>query len=300
VRDVPQIVLDRCAANAPIITAEEVAVWPPGSLDRLMADGVLKATHNAMSVCCEACGLDHVERVEYIESPPDSELRAYIPCPVNGRVRVPLDKLRRWIVCKKMLPGGGAITGRSPETTKRQGKHHPAKRSWTQADLDDAIREFKAKRASTYNDLVSGVKQRKAGAEKSARALFGRNAIVRALGVRSVAMVSRSSVWQAIADELKLRVPNSGRLKKHGLSQRIGMEIALEDKAEATSQTGLDQAVRRETIQLIEKSMPANEAAATIGKLQRGGLTDDAARDLVEVFVEQKRDERTRKVRQLP
>ncbi len=56
------------------------------------------------------------------------------------------------------------------------------KRSWTQTDLDDAIQRYKAQRSSNYSELVSNVKQGKAGAKKSARAMFGRNAIVRALG----------------------------------------------------------------------------------------------------------------------
>ncbi len=172
------------------------------------------------------------------------------------------------------------------------------KQSWTQADLDQAIREYKAKRASTYNDLVVGAKWGKAGAKKSARDLFGRNAIVRALGVKSAAMVSGSSVWQSIADELRLR--GRSRSTSTQKSQRIGLDISLEDQAVASSAPILDHAIQLETTRLIEKSMPANEAEATIEKLRRGEITDDKARELVEVFAQQQRDQRTRKVRQMP
>jgi len=290
------VLIDRAQAKTPIVAADEVATWPDGRLDQFLADGVLKATSNAATVACDACGHDHVEKVEYIQSPPDAELRAYISCPENGRVRVPLGRLKQWIVNKKKLTGMGLLAANGHEPAKRREKHPPAKRSWTKADLDEAIREYKAKRASTYNDLVSALKQGKAGAKKSARELFGRNAIVRALGVRSAAMVSGSPVWQAIADELGLR----GRSTAHRHPQRIGFDIALEDQAEATSEPVLDQTIQRETIRLIEKSMPAKEAEATIEKLQRGDLTDDAARELVEVLVQQQQDDRNCKVRQAP
>lgn len=300
VHDVPQFVLDRAGAKDPIFTADEVAVWPDGLLNQLAAGGVLKASGNAESATCDACGHDHVEKVEYIKSPPNTELRAYITCPENGRVRVPLGRLKQWVVDKQKLLDAGLVHAPHQESKKRQGKEQPAKLSWTQLDLDEAIREHKAKRASRYNDLVSGVKQGKAGAKKSARELFGRNAIVRALGVRSAAMVSGSSVWQAIADELGLRGPSSSRSAANRHSKRVGLDIALEEQAEATSEPVLETAIRRETIQLIETSMPATEAQATIEKLQRGDLTDDAARELVDILVQQQQDDRNHRARQAP
>jgi hypothetical protein len=195
------------------------------------------------------------------------------------------------------------VTGRSCAAEasggrKQRGKRAPAKRSWTQTDLDEAIREYKAKRASNYGDLVDGVKRGKPGAKKSDRQLFGRNVIVRALGVKSPAMVSNSTVWQGIADDLGLR----GCTKKGGRArgQRSGMEIALEEQAVASGNSAADQAIRRETIRLIEGAMPQKEAEATLEKLQRGEITDDQARELVEVHAEQKRDDRSRKLRQAP
>jgi hypothetical protein len=308
VPDVPQFVLDRAAAKESIFTADEVAIWPTGMLDELVSNGVLIATENATSVVCDSCGNDHIEKVEYIEAPAGTGLRAYIFCDENGRVRVPLDRLRCWLVNRSKLTEAGLIapplddarsrqSGRA-DSLKRSSSKQTQKRSWTQVDLDEAIRKYKAERASTYNDLVDGVKQGRAGARKSARDLFGRNVVVRALGVKSAAMVSNSPVWQAIADELKLRGPS--RSKSRRPTQRIGLDIAVEDQAQAVSTPVLDQAVQQETIRLIEKSMPATEAEATIEKLLRGEISDDAARDIVDVFAEQERDKRTRKVRQAP
>ncbi len=109
--EVPQFILDRAQAKEPIFTADEVATWSDSLFDQLITDGVLKATDNAASVSCDACGQDHVEKIEYIESPPGKELRAYVPCPENGRIRVPLGRLRRWIVSKTRLVEAGLIAG---------------------------------------------------------------------------------------------------------------------------------------------------------------------------------------------
>jgi hypothetical protein len=58
----------------------------------------LTAATNATSVVCDACAGDHVEEVVYVESPPGTELRAFIRCPAEGRVAVPLERLRCWQV----------------------------------------------------------------------------------------------------------------------------------------------------------------------------------------------------------
>ncbi len=102
--DLPQFILDRLRAGDAIITAEEVALWPAGILDQLLADGSLQPTDNARSIACDACGRDHVEEVLYVQSPPGSDLRAYIPCPELGRTQVPLDRLRCWVISRSNLP----------------------------------------------------------------------------------------------------------------------------------------------------------------------------------------------------
>jgi hypothetical protein len=308
VSDVPQFILDRALAKEPIFTADEVAAWPNGMLDQLTDEGILAATDNAQSVVCDACGHDHVETVEYVSAPPGTALRAYIFCDENGRVRVPLDRLRRWVVHRTILVKSGLI---APDTTdtrahrsdhtakpkRSDGKQAP-KRSWTQVDLDEAIRKYKSQRASAYRDLVNGVKQGLPGAIKSARDLFGRNVIMRALGVKSAAMVSKSLVWQAIADDLQLRRPAQSAPRRP--KQRMGLDMAMEDQAQATGTSILGQVVEQEAIRLIKNAMPAAMADATIEKLRRGDITDDDARELVAVFQQQQSDQQTHTVRQTP
>lgn len=69
-----------------LVEADEVESWPNGLVEKLVTDGVISPTDNALSVGCDACALDHIERVEYVESPDSSGLRAYITCPDLGRV----------------------------------------------------------------------------------------------------------------------------------------------------------------------------------------------------------------------
>lgn len=298
-RELPEFVLERARDKEPVFSADEVAAWPDGLLEQLVADGVLKATSNAATVTCNSCGHDHVETVEYIQSPPGTNLRAYISCPENGRVRVPFSRLRRWNVNRERLPVPKDQDTYSDANNKRKnGGRRGAvpKRSWTQLDLDDAIRAYKARRASRYGDLVDGVQRGQQGARKAAREIFGRNALVRVLGVRSPAMVTNSPAWQEIADELRLRDHVSK--KRRAPAQRIGIEIAQDEQAVASGESVVDEVVRRETVALVEKAMPALEAEATIEKLQRGEITDDQARELVNVSADQKRDDRMRRIRQ--
>ena len=184
-----------------------------------------------------------------------------------------------------------------PESLKKSRSKKSPKdlKSWTQSDLDQAIRKYKADRSSTFYDLVEGVNKGLSGAKKSARKMFGRNAVARELKVRSPAMVTNSPEWQAIADTLDLR---KGKSSKAGSNRKkIGLEIALEEQAQACVLTGADSAVRSETISLINEKMPNVEAKATIEQLQSGKITDDQARELLAELSAQLRDSRSRQVR---
>lgn len=180
----------------------------------------------------------------------------------------------------------GALSTAIPES-----KDTP-NRSWTRSDLDNAIHEYKAKRASIYHNLVQAVKRGGEGAKNDARRLFGRNAVARALGVKAKAMVTYSPAWQQIANELGLRGSQKGKLAR---AQRVGLSIAIEQAAMASEE---DEVVRRETVELIKKSMPPEAAEPTIEKLYRREITDDEAREIIDTYADQNKDDRTHKVRQ--
>lgn len=185
--------------------------------------------------------------------------------------------------------------------SKTVGKEAGPSRSWTQVDLDNAIREYKAKRVPQYSDLVEGVRQQKPGAKKAAQQLFGRNALARALRVKAFAMVSKSEPWQEIATELQL--PRGRKKRPHlNRSKRIGLTIAEEKKASDESGRApvLDELVHKETIALLQGSLPPKEAEEAIGKLERGEMTDEGARELIDLYQSQRQDDKAKKVRWSP
>jgi len=63
---------------------------------RLSGNGFIREVENATSVLCDACAGGHVEEVIFISSPRGCPPRAYIYCPENGHVKVPLYRLRQW------------------------------------------------------------------------------------------------------------------------------------------------------------------------------------------------------------
>jgi excisionase family DNA binding protein len=98
VLDLPQFVLDRMLAEKPVFTADEVARWPDGLLSLLEDYELIQLTDNASSVVCDACGHDHVEPVTKLPLPNGAGFRAYMVCPYEGRIWVPLDRLRQWML----------------------------------------------------------------------------------------------------------------------------------------------------------------------------------------------------------
>lgn len=71
---------------------------PDGRVGQLARAGLLRQVGNVRCVPCDACAEHHLEEVTYIQSPPGSPVRAYIHCPDNGRVAVPLERLKMWAV----------------------------------------------------------------------------------------------------------------------------------------------------------------------------------------------------------
>lgn len=197
-----------------------------------------------------------------------------------------------------------AAEAKGPAAPVLKGK--PSLQPWTQADLDNAIRQYKAKRAAAYSDLYQAIKKNSSGAKKKAREMFGRNAIARALGVKSAAMVSKSPAWFAIAEGLGLglnRVRRTGT-RHTQLPGKIGHDIAVEEKSaapdvgadNAPADQQLETAERQETIRRIhamahagktakEKTDNSEAANVLIQKLQREECTDDQARHIVEMVL---------------
>jgi len=204
--------------------------------------------------------------------------------------------LIRWGQCE-VAEGGEATHQRIPRrldsaegasrnTSARLGKATaanppPPDRDWTQALVDHEVRRYKADRLADYNACRAAVRRGDPGASTRAQELFGRNAIARALELRSPGLLSKSPDWHAIARELNL--PCKANRIARAKPKRIGAEIASEEAAVESSTSILEQLVLDETVQLIRASMPSQFVEATIDKLMRGEMTDDQARQLVDL-----------------
>lgn len=119
----------------------------------------------------------------------------------------------------------------------------PVQRRWTERELNEAIREYRSKRASRYDELVKAVEKNRAGAKKAARKLFGRNNLARHFKCPK-AMVSDSIAWKSIAAELKLhgRTPGVGRGERKGLAMTIEQASNEKHKAEKRQEAASENA----------------------------------------------------------
>ena len=97
--DLLRQVLLRAECGAPSFCFDEVQAWAPGDLERLTHVGLLREGERARFVACDACEQWHSEEVIWRQSVRDvSGMRAYIPCPTEGGVHVPEERLRQWTV----------------------------------------------------------------------------------------------------------------------------------------------------------------------------------------------------------
>lgn len=126
--EIPPLILDRVRADAVLFTADDIATWPPDLLDELVACGVLRPEQPTRAISCDACGDDHVEIVQYVESPPGTGLRAYIQCPELGRVPVPTARLRCWSIDTSNASVVAALAQSDIE------QNAPATRKWPKPD----------------------------------------------------------------------------------------------------------------------------------------------------------------------
>jgi hypothetical protein len=92
------LIWERADLEAPVFHGDEVLAYGSEAFARLVALGLVQEIDAATAVVCDACGMGHAEDVVFVDSPVGSDLRAYITCPENGRVAVPIERLRRWSI----------------------------------------------------------------------------------------------------------------------------------------------------------------------------------------------------------
>jgi hypothetical protein len=143
VPEVPQFVFDRAAAEKPIFTADEIDRWPEELFAFLEGHDLIRETDNASSVVCDACGRDHVEPVIKLPLPDGTGFRAYMVCELEGRIPVPLRRLRQWMLNVPKLsemtgPLGVPLTAPAGSPPEKQAHMADAKQR-----LVDHMEEFR-------------------------------------------------------------------------------------------------------------------------------------------------------------
>lgn len=217
-----------------------------------------------------------------------------------------LEAVLRYLRQQSQPAGVGVPMAAPPATANSK---YPVPRSWTQPKLDAAIHEYVAERAGALKSLREAVQGDRKGAVESARDMFGRNEIARALGVKSRAMITKSAAWIEIADDLRLRPSPDGYrgLKRSG---KVGFDKAADDKAEAEGDLVADAVEWREDVggdgsEMTEKSATAYvrkhltgyEADAIIENIESGVVPPERVVKLVKTLLESRDDNRPRRRR---
>jgi hypothetical protein len=91
---------------------------------------------------------------------------------------------------------------RKPSGRSSQG--HAPLRPYTLKALEEEIVSYRTRHSAEYEQLRERIHAGDLAAILSARALFGRNRLVRSLGVKSGAMVSKTKAWKSIRADLHL------------------------------------------------------------------------------------------------
>lgn len=185
-----------------------------------------------------------------------------------------------------------------------------SKRSWTAGELNEAIREYRAKRASTIQQFTSVLENpnattsQKNRIRKNARKLFGRNAIARSLGVKSPRMVGESSAWKALAGMLELpRKKGDPTRRSSQQNNHIDAPDIPEIPRSAQKPYEADDASipadvlemkqdRDQTLKSIRKlatsggGVNRDQAQSLFDAYEQGEMTDEQVRQTVEMLLE--------------
>ncbi|MHC4403044.1 MAG: hypothetical protein ACYTG0_25565 [Planctomycetota bacterium] len=200
-------------------------------------------------------------------------------------------------------------------------KTRPAgRRSWNQAALDREIEDFKKKHFYEFEGFRRRIQDDDKKAIPEAQKLFGRNAISEDLTAPK-AMVSKSEVWQQLAEELG--IPHGSRKGRQGASRlkKVGYETVAESRNMAVVKTPEDEVAEKEILDRFREARKAAESklatakskrevgiletevrgiATLIDKLELGEITVDQAAQQLELIGSQRSDDQASTVPSRP
>ncbi|MFV0442554.1 MAG: hypothetical protein ACK5Q5_03180 [Planctomycetaceae bacterium] len=140
------------------------------------------------------------------------------------------------------------------------------KRSWTQETLNEAIRDHRLRNDKLFWKLKRRIKKGEPEAIKEAIQLFGRNSIVKLLGVKSPDMVTKSNEWKAIADELGL--PRGPAHLRKQVSRKKTIPSASDD----------------DLLRKMRSKLSPEQVEQTLAKLEEGKMSRDDVLEMIEML----------------
>jgi hypothetical protein len=302
--------------------AESAIPWRqrPGKVQFKAAKVALRWTDEGQKICQKRLHLDRLwESTAFDAAPAElkvEDCRFADGAPFPGEVPPVADSLYEAEVSwsrEDPTEKGQMLCGPSwPD--RRRDRPPPAKRSWKQSDLDAAIGAYRDDPVHEFTALRDLIQRGSQTAYVKAKSIFGRNAVVRNLGVRGAAMVSRSQVWQALAADLDLPCGKSKPLPLRSYAL-VPLDEALEERADAQGGSVLDDLVAmeaREQFDLLVRRVKlrlahegndtqfAKMIDAIKVMLDTGKVAPENALTLVELAIEQVKDNRKRVLQPRP
>jgi hypothetical protein len=172
------------------------------------------------------------------------------------------------------------------------------KRPWTRHELELAIQQYKATHSAQLQQFLGILGNKKStamekrSARRAAQRIFGRNAITRALGVKSARLVGETTTWKSLVALLGLRSKTTS-IARHILREELvksNTAVTMESRpvhSYAAVDTELMDAEREETLRCIREfsqshKKDAKEAARSIyEKYKKNEMTDDQVRETI-------------------
>ena len=103
-------------------------------------------------------------------------------------------------------------------------------------------------------------------------------------------MVTKSPVWQQIAEDLDL--PRKGHLGGLHKGKRRGLDIAVEEQSEAKGDLVAADVDKRDTVALIKREIGDKRVAGLlIEQVEEGKMSHEKAVETIRVYLEQQQDE---------
>jgi hypothetical protein len=191
-------------------------------------------------------------------------------------------------------PSGATSKADAKEVTpagKQEPKEPKPSRPKSQEEVDAALETYLSEHAQVYQQLLKNVQDNLPNAIEAARELFGRNVLASKIGCRSPWRVTESPVYQKIQLELRLLQGRTGE------ASRSGFDMSVEKVSEKSGNVTFDAVVNRETCELIVAALPRDVAEAMIHQLEIGETTDEKAREMIELYQQQRADSKSPRAR---